>query len=45
MLAGNRLKTVGTYCEKTASAFFDLILETALQGTGLLEKQKLVSNF
>ena len=37
-LAGNRLKTLGNYCEKTATAFFDEILEIALQGTGLLEK-------
>ena len=44
-LAGNRLKTFGSYCEKTATAFFDAIMETALQGAGLLEKRKLVSNF
>nr|WP_022664218.1 IS4 family transposase [Desulfospira joergensenii] len=44
-LAGNRLKTLGSYCEKTASAFFDAIIEAALQGTGLLENRKLVSNF
>ena len=44
-LAGNRLKTIGSYCEKTATAFFDAIMETALQGVGLLEKRKLVSNF
>jgi hypothetical protein len=44
-LAGNRLKTLGSYCEKTATAFFDAIMETALQSAGLLEKRKLVSNF
>ncbi|MFH2059228.1 MAG: transposase [Pseudomonadota bacterium] len=44
-LAGNRLKTLGSYCEKTAGAFFDAIMETALKYSGLLEKQKLVSNF
>ncbi len=44
-LASNRLKNIGSYCEKTATAFFDAIMETALQSTGLLEKQKLVSNF
>ena len=43
-LAGNRLKTLGSYCEKTATAFFDAIMETALQGACLLEKRKLVSN-
>ena len=44
-LAGNRLKTLGSYCEKTAGAFFDSIMETALQCSGLLGKRKLVSNF
>jgi len=44
-LAGNRLKTLGSYCEKTVGAFFDVIIETALQCAGLLEKPKLVSNF
>ncbi len=44
-LAGNRLKTLGSYCEKTATAFFDAIMETALQCAGLLEKPKLGSNF
>ena len=45
ILAGNRLKTLGSYCEKTTTAFFNAIMETALQSTGLLEKRKLVSNF
>ncbi len=44
-LAGNRLKTLGSYCEKTAAALFDAVMETALQCVGLLEKQKLASNF
>ena len=44
-LAGNRLKTLGSYCEKTATAFFDAIMETVLQSSGLIGKQKLVSNF
>ncbi len=44
-LAGNRLKTLGSYCEKTATAFFDAIMETALQCAGLVEKRKLGSNF
>ncbi len=45
ILAGNRLKTLGSYCEKTAEAFFDAIMETTLHCAGLLEKPKLVSNF
>jgi hypothetical protein len=45
ILAGNRLKTLGSYCEKTAGAFFDAIMETTLHCAGLLEKPKLVSNF
>lgn len=44
-LAGTRLKSLGSYCEKTATTFFDAIMETALQCAGLLEKRKLVSNF
>lgn len=44
-LAGSRLKTLGSYCEKTATAFFDAIIETALKFAGLVEKPKLVSNF
>lgn len=44
-LAGNRLKALGSYCEKTATVFFDAILQTALQCAGLVEKPKLVSNF
>ena len=44
-LAGNRLKAFGSYCEKTATAFFNTILQTALQSAGLVEKSKLVSNF
>ena len=44
-LAGDRVKTLGSYCEKTASAFFDAIMEAALQGKGLLRKRKLTSNF
>jgi hypothetical protein len=44
-LAGNQLKALGNYCEKTATAFFDVILQTALKCAGLVEKPKLVSNF
>ena len=34
-LAVDQLKTIGSYCEKTASAFFDAIINTALQCIGL----------
>ena len=34
-LAGERLREIGSYCEKTASAIFDAIIETALQYVGL----------
>jgi len=44
-LAGSRLKALGSYCEKTATAFFDAIMQTALHCAGLVEKPKLVSNF
>ena len=45
ILAGNRLKTIGSYCEKTAITFFDTIMQTVLQNIGLLEKRKFASNF
>ena len=45
VLAGNRLKTIGSYCEKTAATFFDTIMDAALQSVGLLEKRKFVSNY
>lgn len=44
-LAGNQLKKLGSYCEKTVAAFFDAALTTALQCSGLLEKRKLAGNF
>ena len=44
-LAGDRLRSLGSFCEKTATAFFDAIMETALHSAGLLEKRKFVSNF
>ncbi len=34
-LAGERLRAIGSNCEKTASAIFDAIIETALQYVGL----------
>lgn len=44
-IAGNQLKKLGTYCEKTATAFFDAVLGTALQQFGLVENRKLAGNF
>jgi hypothetical protein len=40
-LAADRLKQMGTFCEKTAAAFFDAIMDAALQCVGL-SKNKLV---
>jgi hypothetical protein len=34
-LAADRLKQLATFCEKTADAFFDAIMDTALQCVGL----------
>ena len=34
-LAADQLKSIGHFCEKTAAAFFDAILNTALQWVGL----------
>jgi hypothetical protein len=34
-LAGERLREIGSYCEKTASAIFDVIIENALKYVGL----------
>ncbi|MDF1591852.1 MAG: transposase [Desulfobacterales bacterium] len=34
-LAADQLKSIGNFCEKTASAYFDAILNTALQCVGL----------
>jgi hypothetical protein len=40
-LAADQLKQLGAFCEKTAAAFFDAIMDTALQCVGL-SKNKLV---
>ena len=40
-LAGERLGKIGSYCEKTASAIFDAIMETALQCVGLSKSNRL----
>jgi hypothetical protein len=42
-LAANRLKEVGTFCEKTATALFDAIMDTALQGVGLSKNNMAVT--
>jgi hypothetical protein len=42
-LAADQLKNIGNFCEKTASAFFDAIMDTALQCVGL-SKNNLVMN-
>jgi hypothetical protein len=34
-LAADQLRQLGTFCEKTATAFFDAIMDTALQRVGL----------
>jgi len=39
-LAADRLRQMGTFCEKTAAAFFDAIMDAALQCVGL-SKNKL----
>ena len=40
-LATDRLKQSGTFCEQTAAAFFDAIMNSALQSVGL-SKNRLV---
>ena len=42
-LAAERLKEVGSFCEKTASVFFDAIMDTAMQCVGL-SKNNLAMN-
>ena len=42
-LSADQLKKIGNFCEKTASAFFDAIMNTALQCVGL-SKNNLVMN-
>ena len=41
-LVVDQLKQLGTFCEKTAAAFFDAVMETALQCVGL-SKNRLVN--
>ena len=42
-LAADQLKAIGNFCEKTASAFFDAIMDNALKCVGL-SKNKLMMN-
>jgi len=42
-LAADRLKSMGNLCEKTASAFFDAVMDAALQCVGL-SKNNLTTN-
>jgi hypothetical protein len=43
-LAADRLRTLGTVCEKTAAAFFDAIMDTALQCVGLSKNNLAFTN-
>jgi hypothetical protein len=43
-LAVERLKGVGTFCEKTATTFFDAIMDIALQCVGLSKNNVAVAN-
>jgi hypothetical protein len=38
-----QLKQLGTFCEKTAAAFFDGIMDTALQCVGLSKNKLAIS--
>jgi hypothetical protein len=39
-LTGEHLGAIGSYCEKTASAIFDAIIETSLQYVGLSKSDR-----
>ena len=41
-LAADQLKNIGNFCEKTASAFFDAIMDTALQCVGLSKNNLII---
>jgi len=43
-LAADRLKEIGTFCEKTAAAFFDTMMDIALQCVGLSKNKMAVTN-
>jgi hypothetical protein len=42
-LAADRLKQMSTFCEKTAAAFFDAIMDTALQCVGLSKSKMAIA--
>lgn len=42
-LAADQLKHMGTFCEKTAAAFFDAIMDTALQCVGLSKNKMAIA--
>jgi hypothetical protein len=43
-LAVDRFKKFGVYCEKTTDAFFDAIIDTALQCFGLTKNKWAITN-
>ena len=43
-LAGKRLREIGSYCQKTASALLESIMETALKFVGLSKNNCLANN-
>ncbi|BBO67081.1 transposase [Desulfosarcina alkanivorans] len=43
-LAGERLRKIGSYCEKTASDIFDAIIESALQYVGLSKSDRVTAS-
>jgi hypothetical protein len=42
-LAADRLKQTGTFCEKTATALFDAIMDTASQCVGLSKNKMAIA--
>jgi len=43
-LAADQLRKLGTFCEKTAAAFFDAVVEAAWQGVGLSKNNLVITN-
>ena len=44
-LAADQLREVGNFCEKTAAAFFDAIIEAAWKSVGLSKNNLVIINF
>ena len=42
-LAADQLRKLGTFCEKTAAAFFDAVVEAAWQGVGLSKNNLVIT--